>query len=224
MSTQHRCSLVTGVVLAATVLWTGCPRSKHTQEPSKPTSHAEIAGPAAVKANANQLPGTIVTPHMECEIVPGKNTLWCATFQIAWNELCDLLGGPIQCDNAREMVSILNRRAVSRQDLDDTSYVAMAGYITHDSNDIRQKITRELDRKFKGAASAELLDALNSAPAGMWASYAYLFRELPFERAFERMRRSFVFDGRQVESFGIKQLLEEDKHEVRAARANASKF
>ena len=217
MSTQRKHLMIAVPLLAVVVVWAGCSRSKHVQEPDEPTSHAEIVGPAAVKANADQLPGTVVTPHLECEIAPGKNVLWCATFQIAWNELCDLLGGPIQGSVARVTVSILNKRAVTRRDLDEASYVAMAGYITRDTNDIRQKIIRELDHKFKGTASPELLRVLDSAPTGFWASYAYLFKELPFERAFERMRRSLMFADREVESFGIKQLLDEDKDEVKAA-------
>jgi hypothetical protein len=214
MSAQRRYLLLTVPLLAAVVVWAGYSVTKRTHVPS---THAEIAGPAAVKANADQLPGTVVTPHLECAITPGNNVLWCATFQIAWNELCDLLGGPIQCNDAPEMVSILNKRAVTYRDVDEASYVAVAGYITQDPNDIRQKIAHELDRKFKGAASPELLHVLDSASAGTWASYAYLFKELPFERAFKRMRRSFVFDGREVESFGIRQLLQEDKKEAKAA-------
>lgn len=217
MSIRRKYLLPAVPLLAAVVVWAGYSLAKREHDPNGPLTHAEIAGPAAVKANADQLQGTVVTPHMECEITPGKNVLWCATFQIAWNELCDLLGGPIQWADASEMVSILNKRAVTRRDLDETSYVAMAGYITRDANDIRQKITRELDRKFKGAASPELLHLLDSVPAGMWASYAYLFKELPFERAFERMRTSLTFDGRAVENFGISQLLQKDKNEAKTA-------
>ena len=34
-----------------------------------------------------QLKRTLITPHMEEPIVPGKNLIYCSTFQIAWNEL-----------------------------------------------------------------------------------------------------------------------------------------
>jgi hypothetical protein len=212
MSMQQKHLLVTVLLLAAVVAWTGCSRSKHSQ-----ASHAEIAGPAAVKADANQLPGTIVTPHLECEITPGKNVLWCATFQIAWNKLYDLLGGPIQWPDAPEMVNILNRRPVTRRDLDEASYVVVAGWTTNDSNDIRQKIAPELNRRFKGAASPELPPRLDSVPPQRLISYTYLFRELPFQRAFDRMRRAHQFNGRPVESFGIFQLLPEDKSEAKMA-------
>ncbi len=208
---------VTGALLAALIVWACCSRSKHTQEPNKPASHAEITGPATVKANAERLPGTVVTPHLECEITPGKNVLWCATFQIAWNEACDLLRGPIQWNGAPEMVRVLNKRVVTRRDLDEASYVAMAGYTTGDSNDIRQKIARELDHKFKNAANPELLHLLDPLPPGLWAAYAYLFKEMPFQWAFDRMQRGLVFAGREVESFGMIQFLRYQENEAKAA-------
>lgn len=217
VSAQYRCLLVIWVLLATRVLWAGCSRSKHTQEPNKPTSRAEIAGPAAVKANADQLPGTIVTPHMECEITPGKNVLWCATFQIAWNELYGRLGGPIRWNGAPTMVDILNKRAVMWRDLDKTSYVAAAGKMTGGSDDVRQKITQELDRKFKDAASPELLSLLNTVPPGVWVMYAYMFKELPFEWAFGRMPRRLSFGGREVENFGIWQFLKKQMNEAKSA-------
>ncbi len=214
MSSQRKCLLIAAPLLAVVVVWAGYSVAKRTHV--LPT-HNEIAGPAVVKANAEGLPGTVVTPHLECRITPGKNVLWCATFQIAWNELYDLLGGPIQWNGAPEMVDILNKRPVTRRDLDETSYVVMAGYTPADSNDIRQKISGELGRKFKGTANPELLCLLDPLPPGLWATYAYLFKELPFEWAFKRMGKGLLFAGREVEKFGIWQFLKQQKDEVRAA-------
>ena len=217
MSIQRRYLLAAVTLSAVVVVWAGYSPAKRAHDPNEPLTHAEIAGPAAVKANADQLPGTIVTPHLEYEITSGKNVLWCATFQIAWNELCDLLGGPIQGNGAPEMVNILNKRAVTRRDLDETSYVALAGKTTRGPDDIRQKITRELDRKFKGAASPELLSQLDSVSPGLWVTYAYLFKDLPFEWAFTRMDGGLTFADQKVENFGIRQFLEAQENEARAA-------
>jgi hypothetical protein len=46
-------------------------------------THDQMAGPAVVKADANDLQATVVTPHLEYEIAGDKNVLWCATFRIA---------------------------------------------------------------------------------------------------------------------------------------------
>jgi len=215
MSSQRKYLLVTVPLLAAVVVWAGY---SLTKRPHEPPTHAEVAGPATVQTNADQLPGTVVTSHLECEITPGKNVLWCATFQIAWNEVYDLFGGPIQWTGAPEMVSILNKRAVTGRDLDEASYVAVAGKTTGGPDDVREKITRELDRKFKGAPSPELRHLLDSVPAGMWASYAYSFKELPFQWAFRRMQyRGLMFAGCEVENFGIWQFLKSEKDEAKQA-------
>jgi hypothetical protein len=47
------------------------------------------------------------------------NVLWCATAQIAWNELCTLIGEDIRMEREDPMVAILNKKAVDRGDLDD---------------------------------------------------------------------------------------------------------
>ena len=90
-------------------------------------SHGEIAGPAKLRTTADKLKHTIVTPHLEQKIVKGKNVLWCATAQIAWNELCNLAGEDIHLENEPDMVAILNKKSVTHHDLDEASYVAAAG-------------------------------------------------------------------------------------------------
>ncbi len=65
MSAQQRYALVAVPLATAVVIWAGYSLARRS--PGLPT-HAAIAGPAAVTANADQLPGTIVTPHLECEI------------------------------------------------------------------------------------------------------------------------------------------------------------
>jgi len=156
------------------------------------------AGQEAVRGWARDMKRTTVTPHLEQEIVPGENVVWCSTFQLAWNELCDLAGGPIQMENPPAMVAFLNRKEASKEDLDEASYVAMAGLA---EDGIHEKIRKELDRKFHGQANPALL---NSLPEAGWVTYAYLFKDLPFEWAFTRFRRELSFEGRMVDCFGIK--------------------
>jgi len=182
-------------------------------------THDQMAGPAVLQADANDLQATVVTPHLECEVAGDKNVLWCATFQIAWNELCDLLGEPIPSAGALEMVSLLNQHSVTGADLDETSYVALAGYPTGGTDDILARIAAAMEEKFGGAARPDLLPDRQSLGPGDWVAYAYLFKSLPFEWAFRRSRNSGMsFAGQNVQTFGINQLLSEEENEVRAAR------
>ena len=215
------------VVIIGTVGAVNLPKLLRTQQdksPAKPGPVADVEhyalsdAPAPVRVNARDLRGTVVTAHLECAIAGDKNVLWCATFQIAWNELCDLLGGPVQCPATQEMADALNKKAVTLTDVDEASCVAMAGYPTGGPDDILNRITAALKDKFGGPARPELLPSRQSVPRDAWIAYAYLFKQLPFEWAFERMQHwGLTFAGRRVESFGISQLYRGQMNEVKAA-------
>ena len=177
-------------------------------------THSEIAGPAVLKGSADKLKLTVVTAHLEQEIEAGKNVLWCATAQIAWNELCDLIGGPVHLKNEPKMVPVLNKRIVTREDLDPASYIAMAGFT---EEGILEKIQKAIEEKFEGQGSPELLPAPGSLGPGLWVAYSYLFKDLSFEWAFERLKRPLTFQKHKVECFGIEQYLAIQKNEVKAA-------
>jgi len=105
-----------GVLGVLAILFSTIVTSSCDSEGDKNT-HAEIAGEPDLKANADELKHTIVTPHLEQEIAPGTNVLWCNTFQLAWNELCYLTGGPLAMDSAPPVVAVLNKRTASKEDL-----------------------------------------------------------------------------------------------------------
>lgn len=183
-------------------------------EKSETVSHDDIAGEPALKANAAVLERTIVTPYLAQKIEPGKNVLWCSTFQLVWNELRDLAGGTLDLDGDPAIAKSLNAEEASRDDLDEESYVAAAGIA---GEGILAAIARELEEKFKGAASPELLPEPGSLPKGAWVTYAYLFKNLPFEYAFTRFERPFRFAGKNVSGFGIEQYMKAEKNEARMA-------
>ena len=43
-------------------------------------------------ADSGALRQTIITPRLEEPMEAGRNVLWCGTFQLAWNEICSLIG------------------------------------------------------------------------------------------------------------------------------------
>jgi len=198
------------IILAIGIGFSILSLNKNKQSPT----HCQIIGPPALKATADELKNTFVTAHLEHEITGDKNILWCATFQIAWNELCDLFGGEVHLENAPEIVEILNKKSVTRSDLDEASYVAMAGFV---DKGVLEKIATELEKKFQGQASPELLPQPGSLAPELWVAYAYLFKALPFEWAFERSKWPLSFGNVGVECFGIQQFLRRQRNEVKAA-------
>jgi HEAT repeat protein len=179
-------------LIGLTVLATGCAGQ------AGPLAAAQ-AETAIVKPNASEFAKTIVTPHLEAPIDPNTNVMWCSTFQLAWNEMCDLAGGPLQIDSAPPMVSVLNKRTATRDDLDEASCLAMAGV----GPAAIEKINAELARKFPGGPLARVPASPKEIGKNWWIAYAYLLKDLLFEEPFERSYLPMRFLDANVVTFGV---------------------
>jgi len=169
---------------------------------------------ANIISNADQFKKTVVTAHLEQSITKGKNVLWCATAQIGWNKLCAFFGEDIHLTPRCKMAEILNKKTVTCDDLDDDMYIALAGIFNEHTVD---EIKTQLQQKFKGTTSPEILKLLESLPPHGFFTYSYLFAYLPFERSFTRHSWGLTFDNTAVECFGIDQYMPEDKTEAKLA-------
>ena len=168
------------------------------------TSSAEPLDVRPPSVDAKQLEHTVVTPHLEAPITPGKNVLWCSSFQLVWNDMCDYAGGDLRLQDEPEMVSILNKKAAKQTDVDPAGCLVMSGLV---QDGVVDKIHRTLDRKFHGAAQPDLLKNIESRlPAEGFVAYAYLFRELPFAYLFTRFHEPLAFGPAKVASFGLRDL------------------
>lgn len=184
--------------------------------------------PAALTARAIELKGTIITPHLEQKMELGKNVMWCASFQLAWNELMDYAGGPIVMTPQPPMADILNRREFSKAEIDSGSVAAAAGRV----DGVLTEIQSELARKFGEAADPQLLDQFRNFPHDSVAMYAYLMKQLPFETPFGRLDYGYFshlhpsievpeeMESTQVEveTFGIEDYKPEDKEQAAMAQ------
>src|SRR5262249_37190672 len=101
---------------------------------------------------SDQLQRTVIVPTLDTPMPAGKNVIWCASFQLAWNKLKgNVANGPIRLDQNQEVADRLNLASVSEQDLPTgTSYFA-AGF---DSEGIQDKIRRDMERLFPGTPVA----------------------------------------------------------------------
>ncbi len=143
-----------------------------------------------------ELKETIVTPRLRQRHLRGKNLLWCATAQVAWNELMDLAGGPVRFKERIEIAEVLNLRETSKADLDEAWHVARAGRV---ERGIVEEIRGEFRRKFPDRTPPFLdMDLVD------FVAYAYLFRDLPFRVPMTRSSKPLDFKGRQVIAFGRK--------------------
>ena len=151
--------------------------------------------------DAASLKQTIVSPHLEAEITKGTNVLWCGTFQLAWNEACDLTGGDLQFDRDHPLVTVLNKHAFTKDSIDGSSYVAMAGFV---KDDIHEKIQRAISEKFNGSFKPRFVPDKKLTPRPQdFVAYACLYKNLNFPVPFERLDELLPFAGVQVLAFGI---------------------
>ncbi len=172
-------------------------------DPSQWTSHDSFfSTQGLLVAQDDKLQATEISPYLGARILPDRNVLWCGTFQLAWSEVCGLVGEDLHFANEPPMVAELNRKEFSKANLDDESYLALAGFVR---DGIFDKITWGLKDKFKGRASPHLLPRpdLTSRPQDIVA-YCYLFKHLEFPTPFERLDTPLTFaDGNQVNGFGM---------------------
>ncbi len=145
-----------------------------------------------------ELDQTTITAHLEAEIVAGKSLVYCAAFQLAWNQLTDeIIGGPLQLEGNPWIAQALNKRLVGEESIAEDCYLAMAGF---GRDGIVERIVQELKAKFDHTPELNLtLDDPSSILA-----YAFLEKSLPFDREFEVFDTPLAFnDGVEVQSFGI---------------------
>src|SRR5687768_8217378 len=118
-------------------------------------THEQTAGKPALKIDdAAQLQRTKVTAHLQHELDPKQNLLWCATMQLTWDELGSVFGTPPKLAQQSEVGDGLAARLVGKGDLDPAAYVARAGF---GRDRIVEAIKADLKRVFGDAASPALL-------------------------------------------------------------------
>ena len=176
------------------------------------TKHGLLVAPA------DKLQKTVVSGHLRHPIRTGQNVLWCGTFQLAWNECCKLIGEDLHLEGEPPMAGELNRKAFTRGDLDEDSYVALAGFVR---DRIHKKIRQALKKKFKGKARPRYIPSKSITPRPQdIVAYAYLFKNLEFAAPFEDLKTPIKFGQTSVKCFGV----DEPKPGQDAIRSQVSIF
>jgi len=164
---------------------------------------AIVVEPLPDPVAAESLQQTVVMPHTKGNIVPGRNYVYCGTFQLAWNEMQDkTIGESIRLDGDPPMADVLNEQLFAKADLAEESYLAMAGKY---SEGIVEEIRKERQNRFPSASlgpSVELDDPMN-----IFVAFSYLAKPLAFKGAYDRIEKPLVFhaSGEDVSlgSFGF---------------------
>jgi len=143
---------------------------------------------------------TCITPVLNTKIIKGFNLIYCSTFQISWNKLCDeIVKNPIIIDADKDVLDSLNNYSTIDVQLENSSYVAKAGFVR---DNIINKINDELNSKF---SFIETFD--NDLSPDDIISYSYLRKNLMFKYEFEK-KDNFEFTSSNgaksnIKAFGI---------------------
>ena len=162
----------------------------------------EQTGQFPALLQAAELKSTDVLPHTEGPITPGRNYVYCGTFQLAWNEIQDnMLNEPARLEGDPAMAAALNRQSFRKSDLAEASYLAMAGSV---KDGIVEKIRSTMDEKFPTAG----MEPGDPAADTLIYAYAYLAKTLSFRAAFDRLDDPMVLHVQNkqvpVAAFGVK--------------------
>jgi hypothetical protein len=160
---------------------------------------------------------TIVTPYLDHDIEAGKNLIWCATFQMAWNELQVLCKGPVKTAPGSVSVQKLNRETLSPDDLPQSGTISAAGLV---GDGIIEEIQRQIEQ-LPGVTQAGRLLPERDLPDDYLLIYTYLKRSLHFATPFTSIPAMSFGDAHKVEAFGIEDYSgssEQDRRQGRQVR------
>lgn len=137
---------------------------------------------------AEKLKDTDILPYAAAPITPGRNYVYCATFQIAWEELqTTLASGPIKLKDDPELAVLLNQNPFDRSNLSAESYLAMGGRV---DQGIVKKIRQAMANKFP---EATLTVPDPTTADTVFYVYAYLAKTAKFKEAFDRLDNPLRF-------------------------------
>ena len=129
-----------------------------------------------------------------------ENKVWVGTFQIAWNELMDNLGGPIEFEEgASQLAEDLNKQSFTKDMLNEDSYYIGQGQI---SPELKKQIESDIKNKFN--TNSEFLNNIDWNATNEYLIYSMLNKNFTFETPFiERKSDTFGDVEENVKYFGL---------------------
>ncbi|WP_145254404.1 hypothetical protein [Planctomycetes bacterium Pan216] len=131
--------------------------------------------PFAVDGSSSELRRTIVVPTLETPFPDGRNVIWCASAQLAWDRLKeDVVKGPVELsgDIANRIASVLNRSAIEDRAVAPEDHVSLAGW---SKEGVVARIRQEMATHFPSVTP--MMDETYAVAL----AYSYLSVSLPFD-------------------------------------------
>lgn len=143
-----------------------------------------------------------ITTALTLEDEIQKDTIWCGTFQLIWNDLKnDLAKQDIVFTPQLKVVENLNKETFTTDDISDKYYYKKVGT---PSIELKEEIEKAIKDKFN--EKSDILNDFeweNRDPKDYFL-YAMLKKEFQFEKAFEELEDGKFGNYDNVKYFGIK--------------------
>jgi hypothetical protein len=141
---------------------------------------------------------TKFTCSLDERIPYNRNMLWCASFQIAWDNAAANSGGPIELAPKSKVTEALNKNSFDRSWIDEASVMIEGG-------SVKDGVLTKIEAGFAKAneSAGKLLEMIrNSSQDGGMVFFAKLNKKLDFEQPFRRLGVR-EFGKRKVSMFGF---------------------
>jgi hypothetical protein len=153
----------------------------------------DLADPAALKEH-----GTTLTPVLDEAMARGKNVLWCATFQMAWDAASQRFGRPLLLQPACQLADSLNQSAFDRRWVDEGSIFTVEGRVD-------EGVLSQIDAgvRAKTGRRSKLRERIKQASKpGDLVFFAMLHKDLGFVKPFGKLG-NWELGGHKVPWFGF---------------------
>ena len=131
-----------------------------------------------------------------------KNSVWCITFQLVWNDFMDKItnGKPVELVGGNPpLVDELNKKLYTAEDISENSYYKVQGEV---SPALKRQIEKAIYKKFK--EKSDIIGMVNWNAKNAYIFYAMLKKEFNFLTPFEILSSAPFNDSENVKYFGIK--------------------
>lgn len=145
----------------------------------------------------SKYPGTIVLPSPETTLTPNQSCLYCATTQLAWDELRPGVGQPVIVTDSSPTADSLNAHPFPKASLDERAYYVNSARLDDAKSGA---LFDDFRRRFPNAP-VEALGRIPDELPGL-RILAYLEKSMPFPDVMERFSKPLLFDKTNVQSFG----------------------
>ncbi len=152
--------------------------------------------------DVGEMASTDVLAAASVPLDPAKNQIWCATSQIAWDELRNKVGGAVQTKPVMPIVGQLNAEPFDRGALSPETYLAVS---TDGTPAETQALQVQLQQKFPQTVVPLQTPTDDGLPR--LRLFACLMKSMPFEDELERFTTPLKFkhdkQTAEVVSFGL---------------------